>query len=88
MKVIGPNSSINTDTAPLIIGETGAYKPDSNPTEAAFLTNFLDILNSEKVHYVCFEWGWPGRDFSMTQNQPMMAPPNTAGQILKDALGG
>lgn len=88
MKVIGPNSSINTDTAPLIIGETGAYQPDSDPTEAAFLTNFLDILNSEKVHYVCFEWGWPGRDFSMTQNQPMMAPPNTAGQTLKDALGG
>jgi hypothetical protein len=88
MKVIGPNSSINTDTAPLIIGETGAYQPDSDPTEADFLTNFLDILNSEKVHYICFEWGWPGRGFSMTQNQPMMAPPNTAGQILKDALAG
>jgi hypothetical protein len=87
MKVIGADSPMNNGTAPLIVGETGAYQPDSNPSELAFLANFLDILNSEGVHYLAFEWGWPGRGFSMTQNQPMMAPPNTAGQVLKDALG-
>ncbi len=88
MKIIGPESPINTNTAPMIIGETGAYFPDSDPNEATFLTNFLDILNSESVHYIGFEWGWPGRGFSMLQNEPMIAPASTSGEILRDAMVG
>jgi hypothetical protein len=83
LKVIGPESPVATDTAPLLIGEIGAHNTDTN--ELAGFSNMLDIFNQEQLHYLGFEWGWPGREFSMSQNEPMMASPSASGQILKNA---
>lgn len=87
LKITGPENPIATDTAPLLIGEIGGSLAEYND-QLAF-SRIIDIFNGEKIHFVNFEW-WVGvagggRTFGILQDTPMMAPPNSVGEILREA---
>ncbi len=68
---------------PMLIGEIGAY--DSSYDEVTWLQNTLAVLNGWNASYAGWQWSAPASGYPLKNAD---GSPNTAGQILIDAIAG